>query len=359
MDRYVPFFMAAMAGLYVAYVAGLELAARKSVLLKPLGSWIVMGLFIAVLWFAIFRLYFYVDGLAAKGAGATSDDAMIAPIEALKMGRALYDLEGLLGPPASPGPGWLLLNAPFTYFGHAWPYTLLTPAYTALGWLMLRWAGQSVLFANLWLLMMFSGLISWELAVGGYDIIALSVSVMALYLLVERYALGPVTSAGLWIAVAVGVFGTARIVFPYLAPLFGLLIWKFDRRNAVVFTLVALAVTAGVHAAFWFGNQPYEPFHLLQRGETRMGPGMMIAGALATAACCGLALWRMKPTRESALGWFTLCLTTPFVFIALGELIDLDFAFFRWEGGNYLLPAVATACLFVLRKTGLDAARQA
>lgn len=85
--------------------------------------------------------------------------------EALKQGRGLYDLDNLISVPASPGPGWVLLNAPFTFAGQSIFYTLLTPVYVLFGWLMLRAMGQSARFANLWMLLLFSGLKVWELGV--------------------------------------------------------------------------------------------------------------------------------------------------------------------------------------------------
>jgi hypothetical protein len=85
-----------------------------------------------------------------------------------------------------------------------------------------------------------------------------------------------------------------------------------------------------------------------------MGREVMLAGAAATAAVLGAMFVRMKNDPVSQLGWFTLALATPFVFIAFGELAGTGYDFRRWEGGNYLVPVAATAILFVLRKLGVD-----
>lgn len=350
-SRYLPAPMAVMAATFIGYALILWMAAVHAPPMKLLGSWIVCALFLVGLWAAILQLYFRVQGLPAE---PTNDDALMAPIAALKMGRGLYDLEGLISVPASPGPAWVLFNAPFTFTGESIAYTFLTPVYVLGGWLMLRSAGHTARFANTWMLLLFSGFISWEMAVGGYDIIALSVMVMVLYLLVERVSFGKLGWASLLVAVAVGLFGTSRIVFPYLAPLFGLLIWKHDRVHAVIFTLVALAVTAGAHAAFYFQSEVYHPFHLFNRAEDRMGVELIAAGGIATAVVLLAALFLMKREPVSQLGWFTLALATPFAFIAAGEFIDNGMQFQGWEGGNYLVPVVATAILFALRKLGAD-----
>lgn len=349
--RYSPLPEATLALAFVAYVVVLLIAASRAWPMKLLDTWVVPGVFLVGLWAAIYRLYFYVKSLPGT---PTSDTALMAPIEALKQGRGLYDLENLISVPASPGPGWIFFNAPFTFAGPSIAYTFLTPVYVLLGWLVLRATGQSARFANLWMLLLFSGLIVWELAVGGYDIIALSVVTMALYLLVERFSLGKVGWVSLVIAVAVGVFGTSRIVFPYLAPLLALVIWKHDRVHAVVFALVALSVTAALHAAFYFQSEFYHPFHLFGRAQSNIGPVIMGAGAVVTGIVLMCALIFMKRDRNSQLGWFTLGLGTPFVFIAFGEFAGNGYSFDHWEGGNYLVPVAATAILYALRRLDVD-----
>jgi len=219
---------------------------------------------------------------------------------------------------------------------------------------MLRVSGRSMLFANTWLLLLFSGLICWMLAVGGSDILAMNVVVLVLYLFVERHSLGSVSVLSIVIAVLVGLFATSRIVMPLLAPLFGLIIWKHNRVGAVVFTLVALAVAAGVHAIAYVQSDYYHPFHLIGRGEERTGPVLMAVGLAATALVMLAALVWMKQDQTSRLGWFVLVLATPFAFIAAGELIDTGFDVSAWEGANYLVPVAAVLVYYILLKAGVD-----
>lgn len=61
-------------------------------------------------------------------------------------------------------------------------------------------------------------------------------------------------------------------MFPYLAPLLALVIWKHDRAHAVIFALVALSVTAALHAAFFFQSEFYHPFHLFSRAQNNLVP---------------------------------------------------------------------------------------
>jgi hypothetical protein len=196
---------------------------------------------------------------------------------------------------------------------------------------------------------MLSSLVSWELATAGYDILALAGAITLLYALVERFCTGPLRWPSFLIAIAVGLFATSRIVFPILAPLLGLVIWKHNRVHGVVFTLLALAVTAATHAAFYFQTPVYQPFHLVARAEAHMGMGFIAGGAIAFVIIGVLAFLRMRPTRASAAGWFTLALATPLAADSLGELVDLGFDVAKWEGANYIVPAAGVAMLFVLR----------
>jgi hypothetical protein len=336
---------------YVAYVVLLRAWAMNGLAAKALRWPAAQIALLALMLVVIFFVYPIADARSASGAGSTSDDAMIAPIQALLAGHHLYDLDGLLNLPASPGPAWLLANAPFTFMGHAaLPYALMTPVWLALPMLVLGGDGEDgPAVAGAWLLLMLSSLVSWELATAGYDILALSGAIALLYALVERSCTGPMRWPSILIAVAVGLFATSRIVFPILAPLLGLVIWKHDRLHGVVFALVALAVTAAAHAAFYFQTPVYQPFHLVTRAEAHMGSLFIIGGAVASAIVTLLAFFRMQPTRASAAGWFTLCLATPLAAISLGELVDLNFDIAKWEGANYIVPAAGVAMLFVLR----------
>lgn len=349
--RYSPWPWPTLLATIPLYALALLLVSNRSWPLRVLDTpWPGLVL-IAGVWAATLKLYPYVKSLPNP---PTSDTAMIAPIQALKMGRAMYDLAGLIPVPASPGPGWVLANAPFSFLGQSWLYTLMTPVYLAIGVIGLRAAGHSMRLANAWLLLLFSSLLSWEMSMAGADLIPMSIVIMALYLMVERWCLGPATLATIGIAILVGLFGTARIVMPALAPIFALLIWKHDRVHAVLFMAVALAVTVAVHAVFYFQVDVYSPFHLVDRARSRMGPIMMAAGAAATLAIAALALIFMKRTSRQHLGWFTALLAAPFLFISAGELIGAGFDFRQWEGRNYLIPIFASAFLLILRRMGAD-----
>jgi hypothetical protein len=201
--QYSPYPIATMFAMLPVYAVVLWLVSAGGWPARLVAMPVIPAAFLLALWAAIYRLYPYVKSLPAP---PTSDTALMAPIEALSMGRGLYDLDGLIDVPASPGPAWVLANAPFTFAGESWIYTLMTPAYVLLGWLTVRLSGRSMLFANSWVLLLFSGLICWMMAVGGSDILAMSVMVLVLYLLVERYALERISLASIFLAVIVGLF---------------------------------------------------------------------------------------------------------------------------------------------------------
>lgn len=113
-------------------------------------------------------------------------------------------------------------------------------------------------------------------------------------------------------------------------------------------------MTAALHAAFFFQSEFYHPFHLFSRVQNYIGPVIMGAGAAVTGIVLVCALVFMKRDATSQLGWFTLALGTPFLFIAFGEFAGDGYSFDHWEGGNYLVPVAATTILFGLRLLDID-----
>jgi len=88
-------------------------------------QWINIGI-ITVFIILTFFIYPVADARKAIGKGSTGDDAIIEPVKQLLSSGKLYDVKLYDGAPVSPGPGWILLNAPFVVFNC---YYLFTPMY--------------------------------------------------------------------------------------------------------------------------------------------------------------------------------------------------------------------------------------
>jgi hypothetical protein len=315
-------------------------AAIERVLSTRLTAFVIIGAILYATW----RIYPYADALKLQGQGSTADDALLVPLRTWLAGRPLYSGRLMGGVATSPGPGWIFVNAPFTLTRG---YFLLTAFYVSLLWNAIERTRRSVSDANLMLVLVVSSLAFWELTVTGHDVIATSCAIGALLLWTERAFTRRSAARVALVALGWGTLATARILYPFLIPLAGLLLAKWDRRLAAIFVVVGLVVTALWHLPFVLTNRPYDPFHLWDRARGAMGPWLLLAGALATLLAGGLAWSRARPTRRSLLGWFMVCFLVPLLFLSAGELIAVQGRLARWEGANYLLPVLGTALAFL------------
>jgi hypothetical protein len=339
--KYLPFPWAIGAGLLVcsalAYGWILGGARTGTLIERLLGSRVLTAALFGAIVFATWRLYPIADALKRQGRGTTADDALIVPLQTWIAGRPLYSSPLTGGVAASPGPGWIFVNAPFTLTGG---YFLLTACYVGWLWVAIARDRRSIEPANRMLLLLVSSLAFWELTVIGHDIVATSCAIGALLLWTVRAFERRSMPRTALLAIAWGTLATARILYPFLIPLLGLLLWKRDARLAGALVAVALATTALWHLPFLLTNHPYDPFHLWDRARGGMGLPLIAAGGLATLAI-GAAAWS-QVTREarSVLGWFFACFLVPLVFISAGELFAVGGQLARWEGANYLIPTL-------------------
>ena len=79
-------------------------------------SWMLAACFAAVSFF----IYPVADARKLSGMGSTGDDAVIEPAKTLLECGRLYDTVLYDGAPVSPGPGWIILNAPFALLHIYW-----------------------------------------------------------------------------------------------------------------------------------------------------------------------------------------------------------------------------------------------
>lgn len=281
-------------------------------------------------------VYPIIDGRKAQGLGSTGDDAMIEPIRSLLAGGGLYDARLYDGAPISPGPGWILLNAPLTISGL---YFLITPVYLTLTVLLFRsWVMDKVRAATAMALILSSPII-WELMTNGHDLVALGCSLALLPLLCFRFS-DHMNAKLVMLALLVGLVATARIVLLPLPLLLAAFLWKKNRAAAMLIGGLGLTTAVGLHTIFYMLSDPYSPLHLLGRGRSNVGFPLIAGGAVATLGLGLAALVMYKPKFESMFFWYGLCLLLPFSVIPFGEFQAVGWNIARWEGANYLVPAI-------------------
>jgi hypothetical protein len=206
----------------------------------------------------------------------------------------------------------------------------------------MRWHGASQTSINTMLLAALTCLGLWEISVSGHDIIAISAAILTLFLFAQKGFESERAGLLILAAIALGFFGTSRVIFPFVAPLIAMLYIKQQTIRAIWFTCLALAITAAIHFWQFHINEVYEPFHLFVRAENGMGKGLAYFGLIATIMVGFAALILYKNTDKSRHLWFAACLTTPLIFVSIGELSSISWDFAKWEGANYLLPGLFT-----------------
>ena len=156
----------------------------RKMLTYLLNSYYITIFFIALLIGVNYYLYPRVDARKYIGRGSTADDALIETAKSFLAQRGLYNVRLYDGAPVSPGPGWILLNLPFTTSGL---YFLLTPFYIGILSTLYIIFYRDKLGANLVLLSLTSSPIFWELMVTGHDLIALGFGLIILLFLLDKY----------------------------------------------------------------------------------------------------------------------------------------------------------------------------
>jgi hypothetical protein len=294
------------------------------------------------------------NALGAVGGGSIADDAFIEPIKSLLHGHGLYDVD--IGKPVSPGPGWILLNAPFAFRVSIY---LLTPAYLSIAALVCRHYSGGYLNVNRMLTVLMSSLLFWDLSVTGYDHIAVGIAIMLMVVVVNRMKL--TWKNVVFVALAGGIIATSRIIFLPLGLLLGALLLRRHLRFGLLFAGIGTGCTLLLHGFFFCTSKVYQPLHLFSKVNNDTGTlPIVITGVIALAI--GIPLLFQRSTRWGSWAATVLCwIGIPLGFAAWGELDAFGYRLAAWEGAHYLLvlaPLVA-AWLFLgnteekIRKTVL------
>lgn len=306
----------------------------------------VLLAFYAILSYVIYPI---ADARKNIGKGSTADDAIIEPAMTLLTNAKLYSPLLYDGVPISPGPGWIIQNAPFALLGVFW---LMPIFYIALFMLVTRVNFNRYRETNIALILISSSIIFWELLLKGHDIISMGFLFAVFVVLLFRQSTrkGAGYPSLLFLAVAIGVFSTSRVIFIFFPILLSAFLWKFDRQKAVIFFAISLLIALSLHGYFYLDSDFYQPLHLFRRGSRNVGFVISILGLMATGAAFIVVFSRLENTVGSWLVSAFVCLAIPLFFISAGELIYSGFDLSIWEGSNYLVPPLPLLLLWIACK---------
>ena len=278
---------------------------------------------------------------------STSPDALIEPARLLFSGQNPYLARLFDGAFVSPGPGWIMLNAPLTLTGGV---ALVTPFWMAL--CVWRLSRASPVAAGIFTGLSFLPLGLVLTTCSGSDLYGVSFALLFLCLIASDLANRP--RVLMCLSVIAGFVATARAPMIAALPVIGLGLWRLRPAQGTVFLTFSMATALLLHAAFYAWSlqlgQLYQPLHVFMRGQRAMGPVLLLFGIVAELAIA-YALWR----KLSGVSWTWMAgcwslLAPPFALVGFSELfkagpISLG-ALQHWEGSNYLsftLPLLAGA----------------
>jgi hypothetical protein len=304
---------------------------------RRLGHPIALGTVLAGL--CLFNAAFFAwnNSLKAVGSDSTGDDAIIEAFAAFAAGLPMYSAQLYDGSPISPGPLWVLLNGWLAPLG---AHFLMTPLYLVAVWTLIDPARRGAFTA----LMLLNPLV-WTTSGTGHDHVAIGLAFVAC-LIWARRASSAWSMLGLSLAGA--VLGTSRVVYAGVPLLLALCATSSTPRARWTSAGLGTLLTLATHAIFSAQAAPYQPAHLFQRGLNNTGIPLMLLGGAGALFVLALA-WRQTSSHLASPHWFAGTLLVPHAAVALGELLSVHGDVPRWEGANYLLPALPALAYAWLR----------
>ena len=284
--------------------------------------------------------------------------AMTLPVHALLHGHQMYDIALPASVPASPGPGWILLNAPFTLIHASW---LLIPFWLAAAAVVIRVAYGRGVEVNVALVLLYVSPHFARMVAEDQDLLIVPCALIVLVVIANRWVRS--LPAAVILGLLAGVVATSRILYVAFPVVLGLIAWRRSRRQAVAVGVVGIGVAVVCNLVAAIGINPYPPTHLFGRAGIKE-PALNVAiGATVTAVVVviGLIVRYVRRDNGSWLYWLASAWAVAHGFIGFGELAGVHWVFRYWEGANYVfvgaVPLVAGVMLWRARSVPVPAPR--
>ncbi|SDE33007.1 hypothetical protein SAMN05421544_10720 [Riemerella columbipharyngis] len=309
--------------------------------------WII---FIGGLSILNFYIYPIIDARRNIGKGSTGDDAMILASKSLMSTGKLYDLMIDAKTPISPGPAWVIFNAPFSIFDL---YFLLSPFYLLIILLVIRkFFGN--LKTNLFTYYLFCSVIAFELFFNGHDMLPFSLAFTSLSILINKVLTEKTNiSISIILGLLLGICSTSRIVFFFIPLIFFILLKPYNYKNAIVLFVVSFLICLFFNIYYFLINDFYQPIHLLFKGKHLLSDYGFLLGI---TGFCLFNYFLFKKLITTNVNWyFIIAITFSIVTIpfSIGDLIHQNFNFTEWEGANYLVITIPHFIIYFIDKLNI------
>lgn len=294
---------------------------RNYIFIYPVLSFLLFILIIG----ANYYLYPIADSLKYQMKGSDSDDAIIVVVKALFSGHSPYAVETYFHNPPSPGPGLILIMAPFVIFN---AYYIATPFFLFLLSFLLYRLYKEYKAVAVFLLVIISSPAFWELMINGSDLLIIGVLMIIPVLLWTKCKSFGIRSI---LLVLIAMVLTSRIIFLYLAPIYGLVLAGKSGKNILSYTLkltlVISVITIAIHGIFYaIDPSNYTPFHLVKKGSGIILGHFFWISLLALAVLAWLTIHTLKMNSEvSNIFIFWLWVALPMLLITISSLYLKNF----------------------------------
>ena len=320
---------------------------RKLVgLQKIISSPFAIALFLACISIACWISYPYADALKLSMRGSDQDDCIISGVKNILNFSHPYIEKTYFGNPCSPGPGLLILYAPFVVF-HA--YILGAVTGIAAITMAIRSHLNSWSYSGLWLVALFSCLAIPELLVVGSDLILLGCGIALLAILLPSIIKKQGFLGICGTALMGGLLASSRINFIVLSPLLSLFVLLQWKRGGFLFFCISMLATF-IPATYIYFLDPtnFTPFHLAGKSTNIAGPTVLLLGGLLCISTALYSAFKISKNVNFISTGIFISVAPMLVSISIGDLATRGWNLSAWDGANYLIPLVPLAAYLLV-----------
>jgi hypothetical protein len=302
--------------LFIFYVVGINILTFlifKNIKKFKFLNYPLWFIFWGVLTVLNFYIYPIIDARRNLGKGSTGDDAMILASKSLMSTGKIYDLIIDFKTPISPGPAWVIFNAPFSIFD---------------------------MFA-----------IVFELFFNGHDMLPFSLAFTSLSIVINKILTKQNNILfSIVLGLLLGICCTSRIVFFYIPLTFYFILRSYNRKNAIVLLVVSFLTYLSFNFYYFMINDFYQPMHLLSKGRLLLSDYGL---TFVLIIFISFNYFLIRKLMTAKVNWHIIVaiafslVTIPF---SIGDLIYQNFSLINWEGANYLVITIPHFITYIIAK---------
>lgn len=341
-----PLFISCLYLLFLPIFLFLLVNGKLEKIQKVIGNPLSILLFFVVVTIACWIVYPFADALKLNLQGSDQDDCIILGVNRILNFSHPYGEKTYFGNPCSPGPGLLLLYAPFVIF-HI--YILGAIASIAAVVLSLYQKRGDWNIAGLWLTALFSSLIIPELLAVGSDLVLLGNGIAFLAIALPPTVRNRNLTSTIYLSILCGLVASSRINFIVIAPLVSLFVFAGWRRGGVIFFCLSTLV-AFIPSIYIYFLDPtiFTPLHLAGKSSNIAGPQMLVFGAILSIGTALYSTFRSRVDETFIPMGLFISLAPMLLSVSLGDLSTRHWNIAAWDGANYLVPLIPLAALILV-----------